>query len=109
MKLLLAALALLLAGCTTTQPAAPTPEEAFRFGGISMPASGKVLETKSERGIDVMYRVVLTLPAEDVPELLKASNFAPGVMEDDRLIDGRRVFRKVTVDGTTVRLELFTT
>ncbi len=108
MKLLLAVLALLLAGCATPQEA-PKPEEAFRFGGISMPGSGKVLETKSERGIDVMYSVVLTLPAEDVPELLKASNFAPGVMKDDQLIDGRRVNREVTVDGTTVRLNLFTT
>ncbi len=108
MKLLLAALALLLAGCTTTQDT-PKAEDAFEFGGISMPASGKVLETKYERGIDVLYRVVLTLPAEDVPQLLKASNFAPGVTEDDQLIDGHRVYRKVTVDGTTVHLSLFTT
>lgn len=108
MKLLLAALALLLAGCTTPQPA-PTPEEAFKFGGISMPASGKVLETKYDRGIDARYEVVLTLPAEDIPELLAASHFAPGVMNDDRVVDGRRVVRNVTVEGTTVRLELFTT
>ncbi|WP_414939581.1 hypothetical protein [Amycolatopsis sp. cmx-11-51] len=109
MKLLLAALVFLLAGCTTTQDPAPSPEEAFRFGGISMPASGEVLETKYERGIDVMYRVALTLPAEDVPELLKASHFAPGVMEDSQFIDGRRVSRKVAVEGTTVHLSLFTT
>lgn len=102
------ALTLLLAGCATKQ-AGPTPEEAFRFGGISMPASGKVLETKYERGIDVMYRVVLTLPAEDVPKLLEASNFAPGVTKDDQLVDGRRVNREVVVNGTTVRLSLFTT
>ncbi|EMD23165.1 hypothetical protein B0293_25285 [Amycolatopsis azurea DSM 43854] len=108
MKLLLAALALLLAGCATPQPG-PTPEEAFKFGGISMPASGKVLETKYERGIDVRYRVVLTLPAEDVPRLLEASGFAPGALKDDQLIDGRRVYREVTVDGTTVHLSLFTT
>nr|WP_221472016.1 hypothetical protein [Amycolatopsis umgeniensis] len=106
---MLAVLALVLTACSTGKPETPTPEEAFRFGGISMPASGKVLETKYERGIDVMYKVVLTLPAEDVPQLLKASNFAPGVTEDDQLIDGRRVFRKVAVDGTTVRLSLFTT
>ncbi|KZB87396.1 hypothetical protein [Amycolatopsis regifaucium] len=108
MKLLIAAFALLSVGCTTTTPA-PSPEEAFRFGGISMPASGKVLETKSDRGIDMRYQVVLTLPAEDVPELLRASNFAPGVQEDDRLVNGRHVYRKVKVDGTTVHLELFTT
>lgn len=74
-----------------------------------MPASGKVLETQYDRGIDSRYVVVLTLPAEDVPKLLEASHFAPGVMEDDRLVDGRRVVRKVTVEGTTVRLEMFTT
>ncbi|GAB3717405.1 hypothetical protein GCM10027598_28120 [Amycolatopsis oliviviridis] len=109
MKLLLAALALLLlAGCATP-PEAPKPEEAFKFGGISMPASGEVLDTKYERGIDVMYRVVLTLPAEDVPKLLAASGFAPGAMKDDQLIDGRRVYREVTVDGATVHLSLFTT
>ncbi|MEU3621072.1 hypothetical protein BS329_11180 [Amycolatopsis coloradensis] len=108
MKLLLAALALLLAGCTTSEDV-PKPEDAFRFGGISMPASGKVLETKYDRGIDARYEVVLTLPAEDLPELLEASHFAPGVMNDDRVVDGRRVVREVTVDGTTVRLELFTT
>ncbi|RSM81357.1 hypothetical protein DL991_07370 [Amycolatopsis sp. WAC 01375] len=108
MKTLLAVLALLLAGCAAT-PDTPKPEDAFRFGGISMPASGKVLETKYDRGIDSRYQVVLTLPAEDVPKLLEASNFAPGVMNDDRMVDGRRVVRKVTVEGTTVRLELFTT
>ncbi|RSN66054.1 hypothetical protein DMH01_06920 [Amycolatopsis sp. WAC 04182] len=108
MKTLLAALALLLAGCATT-PEAPRPEDAFRFGGISMPASGKVLETRYDRGIDSRYVVVLTLPAEDVPKLLEASNFAPGVLNDDRLVEGRRVVRKVSVEGTTVRLELFTT
>ncbi|EME63682.1 hypothetical protein [Amycolatopsis decaplanina] len=108
MKTLLAVLALLLAGCATT-PDTPSPEDAFRFGGISMPSSGKVLETRYDRGIDARYVVVLALPAEDVPELLEASHFAPGVMEDDQLIGGRRVYRKVTVDGTTVRLELFTT
>ncbi|RSM62350.1 hypothetical protein DMH03_09540 [Amycolatopsis sp. WAC 01376] len=108
MKTLLAVLALLLAGCATA-PDAPKPEDAFRFGGISMPASGKVLEMKYDRGIDSRYEVVLTLPAEDVPKLLEASNFAPGVMNDDRIVDGRRVVRKVTVQGTTVHLELFTT
>ncbi|MEU3765484.1 hypothetical protein AB0E55_10535 [Amycolatopsis keratiniphila] len=108
MKALLAVLALLLAGCATAPPS-PTPEDAFRFGGISMPASGKVLETQHDRGIDSRYVVVLTLPVEDVPKLLEASNFAPGVMEDDRLVNGRRVVRKVTVEGTTVRLEMFTT
>ena len=108
MKLLIAVLALLLAGCATPEPP-PSPEDAFRFGGISMPASGKVLETKYDRGIDSRYEVVLTLPAEDVPKLLEASNFAPGVMADDRLVNGRRVVRKVTVEGTTVHLELFTT
>ncbi|WP_410648354.1 hypothetical protein [Amycolatopsis sp. cmx-4-54] len=108
MKTLLAVLALLLAGCATAPPS-PTPEDAFRFGGISMPAGGKVLETQHDRGIDSRYVVVLTLPAEDVPKLLEASNFAPGVMEDDLVVDGRRVVRKVSVDGTTVRLELFTT
>lgn len=108
MKTLLAVLALLLAGCATTAPS-PTPEDAFRFGGISMPASGKVLETQYDRGIDSRYVVVLTLPVEDVPKLLEASNFAPGDLEDDRVIDGRRVYRKVTVEGVTVRLEMFTT
>ncbi|AGM09708.1 hypothetical protein [Amycolatopsis keratiniphila] len=108
MKALLAVLVLLLTGCATAPPS-PTPEDAFRFGGISMPASGKVLETQYDRGIDSRYVVVLTLPVEDVPKLLEASNFAPGVMEDDRLVDGRRVVRKVTVEGTTVRLEMFTT
>ncbi|MFC3451406.1 hypothetical protein [Amycolatopsis speibonae] len=108
MKLLLAALALLLTGCATTQEA-PKPEEAFKFGGISMPASGKVLETRYDRGIDARYVVVLSLPAEDVPKLLEASRFAPGVMRDDQLVDGRRVYREVTLRGTTVRLELFTT
>ncbi|MEV6910951.1 hypothetical protein [Amycolatopsis sp. NPDC051071] len=105
----------LLAGCSPAPPrddrgsqSAPTPEEAFRFGGISMPASGKVLKTEYEKGIDAMYRVDLTLPPNDLPELLKASNFAPGVTEDDQLVDGRRVYRKVTIDGTTVHLELFT-
>ncbi|MFD5244586.1 hypothetical protein ACFWIW_08585 [Amycolatopsis sp. NPDC058340] len=108
MKSLLAVLALLLAGCATAPPG-PTPEDAFRFGGISMPASGKVLETRHDRGIDSRYVVVLTLPAEDVPKLLEASDFAPGVMNDDRVVDGRHVYRKVTVEGTTVRLEMFTT
>ncbi|KFU82872.1 hypothetical protein [Amycolatopsis lurida] len=108
MKTLLAVLALLLAGCATTPPS-PTPEDAFRFGGISMPSSGKVLETQYDRGIDSRYVVILTLPAEDVPKLLEASNFAPGDLEDDRVVDGRHVYRKVTVEGTTVRLEMFTT
>ncbi|OXM57467.1 hypothetical protein CFP71_07715 [Amycolatopsis thailandensis] len=109
MKLLLAALALLLlAGCATP-PEAPKAEEAFKFGGISMPASGKVLETQYDRGIDARYVVVLTLPPEDVPKLLEASRFAPGVLKDDQLVDGRRVYREVTVQGTTVRLEMFTT
>ncbi|OKJ97592.1 hypothetical protein [Amycolatopsis sp. CB00013] len=108
MKALLAVLVLLLAGCATPQPS-PTPEDAFRFGGISMPASGKVLETQYDRGIDSRYVVVLTLPAEDVPKLLEGSNFAPGVLNDDRVVEGRHVYRKVTVEGTTVRLEMFTT
>ncbi|OXM51930.1 hypothetical protein CFP75_12220 [Amycolatopsis alba DSM 44262] len=108
MKLLLAVLALLLTGCSTAPPG-PSPEEAFRFGGISMPASGKVLETQYDRGIDARYVVVLSLPPEDVPKLLEASRFAPGAMKDDQLIDGRRVYREVTAQGTTVRLELFTT
>ncbi|WET78714.1 hypothetical protein P3102_32470 [Amycolatopsis sp. QT-25] len=108
MKILLAVSALLLTACSTPEPA-PTAEDAFRFGGISMPASGKVLETKYDRGIDSRYVVVLALPAEDVPRLLDASQFDPGVMADDRIVDGRRVVRKVTVQGTTVHLELFTT
>lgn len=74
-----------------------------------MPASGKVLETQHDRGIDSRYVVVLTLPAEDVPKLLEASGFAPEVMNDDRVVEGRHVYRKVTVEGTTVRLEMFRT
>lgn len=46
---------------------------------------------------------------EDVPKLLEASNFAPGAMNDDQVVEGRHVYRKVTVEGTTVRLEMFTT
>ncbi|WP_410655454.1 hypothetical protein [Amycolatopsis sp. lyj-112] len=106
-------LALLLTACSTPRvDDTPPPEEAFRFGGISLPAGGKVLKTDYQRGIDVMYRVDVSIPAKDVQQLLKASNFAPGVTEDSQLVDGHRVFRKVIVDPgdpATVHLSLFTT
>lgn len=103
----------LLTACSTTRADnTPPPEEAFQYGGISLPVSGKVLKTEYEKGIDVMYRVDVSIPAKDVQQLLKASNFAPGVTEDSQLVDGHRVYRKIIVDPgdpATVHLSLFTT
>lgn len=120
-----------------TSPSAPAPEEALRFGGISVPASGKVLGTQYDRGIDERYRVVVGLPAGDVTALLSASQFKTALTphtgplpdsvdgfdltkakslragEDSRHVEGHTVYRRVTVDDSdpataVVHLSLFT-
>ncbi|GLZ37683.1 hypothetical protein Acsp05_13080 [Actinokineospora sp. NBRC 105648] len=119
-----------------TQPAAP--EEALRFGGISLPPSGRVLGVENEAGIDELYRVVVGLPAVDVPELLSDSGFTVPLTpdagpfqdsvkgfdlaagksvragEDTHQVGGRTITRQLAVDETdpitaTVHLWLFTT
>jgi hypothetical protein len=146
-------LTLLLAGCLVTacsttppqenrmsqsQSAPATAEEALRFGGISLPPSGKVLGSQHDKGIDERYRVVFSIPAGDVEKLLAGSKFvtpldpdagpfqgsvdgfelskAKSVRsgEDNVQVGGHTVFRQVAVDESdpatsVVHLWLFTT
>ncbi len=79
----------LVAGCTPTpeeQDRTPAPsqsaDDALRFGGIVLPASAKVLGTSYERGIDQLYRLVLSTPSSDVSALLSASRFTAPLVPD---------------------------
>lgn len=144
----LLALALLVAACSTTPPredrmsqtpsTAPAPDEALRFGGISLPPSGEVFQVRQDRGIDQRYRLVVGVAAEEVPDLLSGSGFTAALapdagpfqdtiegfdltaaksvksVEDSKQVDGRTVFRHVAVDESdpatsVVHMWLFTT